>query len=520
MKGNNKNDTGHYKGRKRFFSGKTKHILMLLSAILLLTSVLTLSLAASQAAALPVSNGYITLNANTVSTQGVSSKSDTSLVGSNLTNPAIMDIRGNILMGEHSPDKVISTNMTTYYQLIESNGTGFIGTGYTGPDSSDNNTLPLWPSDCIRVPQGNGYLLIYDEGSDKIYVGIKFNHTHAVIYDQDEAPSIEIPLEDYGITDGKVNITQLVREILDPNYEPEVIWAHGIMWNESMTLESWGPWFGVVNGIINMTDTHLHIESEGSVLFEFLNSTMEVNGTSFIKGPVSISAPLKINNGTMTGTGTIDIPDGYMQTFGSMRISNGEISSGSPWSITGESLSISGTVVSAGSVMLSGTFLLTVPMGITGSMVTMGINGMGGLGTISGVMTVRGDIVMSGLTMISGDNNILGSMTVTPVGVFVSGVVGLMGIVQTSNTPAIGSSTILEMNSASLMGLPIPHVSILANPLVLVALGILGIGAVWVVVRSVYYGIKYRRTWPQRVRETVKSLGRRLSGVQLKSGKG
>ncbi|MEM2145333.1 MAG: hypothetical protein QW279_08225, partial [Candidatus Jordarchaeaceae archaeon] len=503
----NSKETTHLK-RTHFFNSKTKHLSLLIPIILLLTSILTISLAASQATALPSANIGIPLNANTVSTIN-SSVGSKALIGSNLTNPTVMDINGNILMGEHSPDKLVYMNMTNYYQLIESNGTGFIGTGYTGPESTNNNTLPLYTSDCIRVPEGNGYLLVYDAGSDKIYVGIKFNYTHAVLYDSNENPVLEIVLADYGVTDGTVNITAILLE-MDPNFEPTVVWGHGIMWNESIVIETWGPWFGAENATINMTNTHLHIESEGSIVFQFLNSLMEVEGTSYIKGPVTVTGPLKINGGTMTGTGTINIPYGYMQTLGSMRISNGEIRSGSPLIITGENIDISGMVTNVGSVTLSGMFLLAVPMSIAGKMVTLGVTSMGGLGTINGIISVTGNIMMSGLTMINGENNIIGSMTVTPLGVFVNGLVGLMGIVQTSGMPDMSFTTILETVSSSVSGLSVPHVFLLANPYMLVAIGILGIGTIWVIVRSLYYGIKYRQTLPQRVKATLKGLGRRL----------
>jgi hypothetical protein len=145
---------------------------------------------------------------------------------------------------------------------------------------------------------------------------------------------------------------------------------------------------------------------------------------------------------------------------------------------------------------------------MTGVMVTNGLTTMGSLGTINGIMNVMGNIMMSGVTTISGDTNIMGSMTVMPSGVTIYGLVGLAGLVYTSNMPSIGPTTVLELLSGSMMGLPLPHVSILMNPLALVALGILGLGTVYVVGRVVYFGIKERRTLIQLVRIYGREMGR------------
>ncbi|MEM2144130.1 MAG: hypothetical protein QW279_02125, partial [Candidatus Jordarchaeaceae archaeon] len=49
-------------------------------------------------------------------------------------------------------------------------------------------------------------------------------------------------------------------------------------------------------------------------------------------------------------------------------------------------------------------------------------------------------------------------------------------------------------------------------PLALVALGILGIGTVYVVSRIVYFGIKERRTLIQLIRIYSREIGRSISG--------
>ncbi|WXG39415.1 MAG: hypothetical protein WED07_01045 [Candidatus Freyarchaeum deiterrae] len=230
-------------------------------------------------------------------------------------------------------------------------------------------------------------------------------------------------------------------------------------------------------------------------------------GSSTIYGPVSISnSTLNINNGLMSGTGTIKVSNGYMQTIGTMTLTNGVVTVDgeidmsptgttihSNTSITSDQIDVSGTVTNAGRVTMNGNFKLTIPMSITGIMATDGIMSMGGLGTINGVMTITGNTVMSGVTMINGGTNIMGSMIVSPAAAVINGGVILTGTLYTSNTPSISSSTILEMNSASLSGIPVPHMSLIVNPLALVALGIMAIGTIFVVARGIYIGYQDRR---------------------------
>jgi hypothetical protein len=253
----------------------------------------------------------------------------------------------------------------------------------------------------------------------------------------------------------------------------------------------------------------------------------EIGGQSYIKGPVTVSGSLDINGGMMRGTGTIVVSDGSMQTVGNMKITNGVIlvlngrivmdstgtHIGSATSITGD-LNVAGTIVNSGLVSMSGNFQILTPLSITGSMVTVGVTSMGNLGAINGVLVITGNVVMSGATMISGDNNVIGSMTITPLGVSINGIVGLTGIVHTTGgLPTMSSSTALEIYGGSMMGIPLPHTALMADPLALLALGILGFGTIYVVFRSVYYGIKERRTLVPRIRrtgETLRNAGNRV----------
>ncbi|MGQ9720934.1 MAG: hypothetical protein ACUVXA_06375 [Candidatus Jordarchaeum sp.] len=258
-----------------------------------------------------------------------------------------------------------------------------------------------------------------------------------------------------------------------------------------------------------------------------MQGDFEIGGESFIRGPVSISGSLNINGGTMKGTGTIVVSDGSMQTVGNMKISNGVITVlngkivmdssgtyiGSETSITGD-LVVAGTVTNSGLISMSGNFQILTPLIITGSMVTMGITSMGNLGAINGIVVITGTTIMSGATVISGDNNVIGSMTVTPLGVAINGIAGLTGVVHnTGGLPAMSASTVLEVYGGSMMGLPIPQVALMANPMALLALGILGFGTVMVAIRGVYYGIKERRTLIPKMRRTGEVL--RNSGGRL-----
>ncbi|MBS7268034.1 MAG: hypothetical protein KIH10_04285 [Candidatus Freyarchaeota archaeon] len=254
----------------------------------------------------------------------------------------------------------------------------------------------------------------------------------------------------------------------------------------------------------------------------------EIGGMSYIKGPVTVSGSLDINGGMMKGTGTIVVSNGYMQTVGKMKISNGVIEVldgkivmdstgtyiGSATSITGD-LNVAGTIVNSGLVSMSGNFQILTPLSITGSMVTVGVTSMGNLGAINGILVITGNVVMSGATVISGDNNVIGSMTITPLGVSINGIVGLTGIVHTTGgLPTMSPSTSLEVYGGSMMGIPLPHVALISDPLTLLALGILGIGSVYVVIRTVYMGVKERRTLVPRIRSighALRDSGRRLS---------
>nr|MDO8079405.1 hypothetical protein [Candidatus Freyarchaeota archaeon] len=640
MNGNNKNKLSLHKGRTSLFSGKTKYILILIPAILLLTGILAISLAAGQATALPASNNCIPINANTVSTLGSSSSGGLSLNGNlttigsstlngNLTltdasqvilgspliqsgalnitadkieigkpsnqdgtitmdgneaNPSTVDLYGNILIGDPTTANGMFMNVTEYYQKIESQGPGYVGS------IGSNQTFPTNSSTALRVFEGTIYL-----NFTATFIMVALNSTHLTF---NLFGTTVFDLSGY---DGVANLTELLGL-----GSPLLLPMHSLWWNQSTTFEAWGGpggWFGINSGYINMTDAHIHMVSNGSISYQFLNDSSEagititpgatnftraemdlvtpsqniiglgptiitngsmsmignttvpqqqiINGTldyvgdmllqngnmtiqgtfgigggSFIKGPVSISGSLNIDNGMMTGTGNIMVSEGYMQIIGDTRISNGEISVqngdvvmnssgtyiGSATSITGD-IAVSSIVTNSGFLKMSGIFTFLIPMSMSGLMVTAGVNGMGGLGTINGIMTVTGNIIMSGLTTIIGDNNIIGSMTVTPAGVWVNGLVGLMGVVQTSNTPAISYETILEINSGSLMGLPIPHISVLVDPATLLVLGVLGIGTVYVVIRTVYSGIKERRTLGARIRavgEKLRNSGKRL----------
>ncbi|MEM3594149.1 MAG: hypothetical protein QXS27_05445, partial [Candidatus Jordarchaeaceae archaeon] len=291
---------------------------------------------------------------------------------------------------------------------------------------------------------------------------------------------------------------------------------------------------GEITMIMNSTGSYIfgstisvsgeRINSVGTIVTKgdiTIQGDIVMSGNNYISGPVSITGALNINGGTMSGSGTITVSDGYMQTVGNMKITNAVINVsgkivmdslgtriGSTTSITGDSIVVTGMVTNAGSVKMSGTFVLLVPLSMTGVMLTNGITAMGGLGSITGLMNIMGSLVMSGMTVISGENNIMGTMTVSPYGVSIYGVVGLTGIVYTSSMPSIGPSTILELISGSIMGMSIPHMSIMMNPPALVALGILGFGTVYVVGRLIYFGIKERRTLVQLARIYGREMGR------------
>lgn len=325
-----------------------------------------------------------------------------------------------------------------------------------------------------------------------------------------------------GLTSGKITLT--INGVMETAGSMDIIGGEINVPSGSIVMNDTGSF--ITGDIITVTGSQITSQGTTEVNGDtIMKGDFTMGGTSYIKGPVSITGALNINSGTMTGTGIITVSNGYMQTVGNMSILNGTVTVsgkivmdssgtyiGSETSITGDSIAVTGTVTNAGSVKMTGTFMLLVPMSMTGVMVTSGITAMGGLGTITGVMNIMGNIIMSGMTVISGDNNIMGSMMVTPFGVAIYGVVGLTGVVYTSSMPSIGPTTILELLSGSMMGLPLPHVSILMNPLALVALGILGLGTVYVVSRTVYLGIKERRTLAQRARTYGREVGRIISG--------
>ena len=666
---NNKNKTTPPKTHAKFFNGRTKRILILLSTVLILTCIIAIPLAQRQNQPITLTltnnvnpNSDISIKETPLMTLGSTSSGSMSLVGNMITigdtelsgllnisrfdqivlgplttngtqnisadkieinkpgyagdtitltgnpsNPTIVNICGNIIIGKEwgtDPSSYeISMNITDFYQYVESHSTGWIGDYLENGEIDDlTNDLPLNTKDAIKVHQGTLFIYSY------MYVlGIKveswvtINSTHFVI-DNSLLGTVTVPLAEY---ENWANVSQMKEDGKLGTigwFIGDVMDTCSMYWTAPVTFEAKGPWFalGSGGGIITMYDTYTQMISNDTMIYTFLgdspneagfrvnsstnypkavmnittqeqlvngqgrtyitngstaltgavieqenqivngvlkfqgdmiqtgNITIQGNigmgGTSYIKGPVSISGSLNINSGTMMGTGTISVSEGFMQTVGGMDITNGVVKVsgkivmspsgtyiGSTTSITGDAIAVNGVVTNEGSVKMTGTFTLLIPLSMNGVMVTNGITSMGSLGTINGLMNVMGNIVMSGVTVISGDNNIMGSMTVTPSGVTIYGMVGLTGVVYTSSMPSIGPTTILELLSGSMMGLPIPHMSILMDPLALVALGILGIGSVYVVSRIVYFGIKERRTLIQLVRIYSVEIGRSIS---------
>ncbi|WXG41136.1 MAG: hypothetical protein WED07_10255 [Candidatus Freyarchaeum deiterrae] len=609
MKVSSKNNSAHYKGKTRLFKGKTKYILLLIPAILLLTGILATTLAPSHVTAMPSSTNNPTgfsLNANTVSTLAGSSggmsingnltTNGSTLLNGNLNltnaqqvtlgspliqlgamnitadkieigkpsnqngsilmsgNPSTVDLYGNILVGDPTTANGMYMNVTNFNQTIESQGVGYIGSIGT------NSTLPVNTNTAIKVLQGTVYI-----GTFPSTPLMTINSTNCTIL------GLTVSLENYS---GIANASQILIDngaggLVQPG--GTTLPSNALWWNQSTTFQAWGDptgpssFFAISSGYISVTDTHIHMVANGLVNYTFLNTSSQagivitpgaqkftraemdavtpiqvitglgstyitngnlsmagitlvpqqqiingkldftgamtitgsfaLSGQSLMKAPIDIYAsPLNINGGTMRGTGnvTIGISDGYLQTDGSMIMNNGSITSGSPTVINGD-LTLSGTVVNSGLVTMSGTFQLMIPLSITGAMTTIGVTSMGSLGTINGILTTMGNIILSGQTLISGVNNVIGSVTISSSGLAINGVVGLTGLVSTSNTPMISSSTILQIPSGSLMGLPISNISIQYSPLGLVALGIMAIGTIFVVARGIYIGYQDRR---------------------------
>jgi hypothetical protein len=307
-----------------------------------------------------------------------------------------------------------------------------------------------------------------------------------------------------------------------------------------------------INMVINSTGTYItgstitingtQITSQGTTTITgdtTINSSSLTMGNSLIKGQITIpNTYLNINGGSMSGTGTITVSNGYMQTIGSMTLTNGVITESgtitmspsgttidSITTITSSRIDASGTVTNAGTVTMSGNFQLLMPMSMTGAIVTSGTAVMGSLGTVNGVMTIFGSAIMTGPTQISGVTNIMGSMSVTASEALINGGVSLTGSIITGSTPTLGSSTVITINSGSLNGLSVPSiampgntiVSILTNPLILVSIGILGVGTVYVVARSIYIGIKERQTLGQRIRRLSEAFRKLSEGFRRQS---
>ncbi len=210
VNGNNKNKATLYKGRMRFFSGKTKHVLLLLSAVLILTCILAIPLASCQIQPIAlntqtngVNSGDVSFKENPIMALSGTTNGGISLVGNmttigntslngllnvskfdkivlgpltsngtqNITadlieidkpcyvgdtitltgtpaNPSIVGIFGNIYIGDQYRDREVFMNMTGFYQYVYSYGTGYIG------DSGSQGDLPLNTKDAIKVHQG------------------------------------------------------------------------------------------------------------------------------------------------------------------------------------------------------------------------------------------------------------------------------------------------------------------------------------------------------------------------------
>ncbi|MEM3585916.1 MAG: hypothetical protein QXO71_01225, partial [Candidatus Jordarchaeaceae archaeon] len=232
MEQNNKNT---HKQKPKLFKGKTKYILLLLPAILLLTYTIALPLA-SQQIYIPLQANNVTpneeqfINNNLITTLGDNIMVDSSLsfagnmtvngnstligdltisnaqnvtLGSplvangtmtitgdkielgkptnqgglitilgNSTYPAVNIVKGNLILGNKTTQREVYFNVTNYYQFVNCSGGGVIG-----DYNNQSDDIPLLNSDIIRVY--SGLIQIYSESPPSAlanWIRIRINH--------------------------------------------------------------------------------------------------------------------------------------------------------------------------------------------------------------------------------------------------------------------------------------------------------------------------------------------------------
>ncbi|MEM2144430.1 MAG: hypothetical protein QW279_03655, partial [Candidatus Jordarchaeaceae archaeon] len=224
------------KNKQKLFKGKTKHILLLLPAILILTCILALPLVSGQQIYIPLQTnnvnprGELPINGNLITTLGNTilidnnlsfvgnmtingnstlngnldiSNAQSVILGSpliangtmtitgdkielgkptnsgglitilgNSTYPAVNMVKGNLILGNITTQREVYFNITNYYQFVNSSGGGVIG-----DYNNESDDIPLLNSDIIRVH--SGLIQIYSASPPSAlanWIRIRINH--------------------------------------------------------------------------------------------------------------------------------------------------------------------------------------------------------------------------------------------------------------------------------------------------------------------------------------------------------
>ncbi|MEM2144633.1 MAG: hypothetical protein QW279_04680, partial [Candidatus Jordarchaeaceae archaeon] len=540
----NRNKTTYQKGKPRLLRGKTKHILLAFSAILILTCILAIPLTTSQYQTyiLPQTNsenniittvggtssnslsltgnmttiGNTTINGllnvsqfekmitgplTTTGSQNITASSieinkpttagDTITLTGTTSNPTNVIMCGNINIGQSSGNKRVFMNMSNFYQYVNSNGSGYIGT------VGNDNDLPLNTKDCIKVIKGTLNLFGWVEllgFETPIFIVIHITNRSITFEPLGDAlwliPGIgpildfiltfRIDLTKYG---GVANVSYLKQRgefdglvgVILSLFISEVQPMSYLRWDDPIIFEAWGPWFALEKGIVSMTDTYVQMKSNSTINFKFLDSSSNpslsimpskhypkavmnattlqqvVNGkgnTTLTNGTLSLTgATIKNLNqmvnckltfqGNMTQTGNINI-NGNVGIIG-RNYMKGNISIRSPLLTLNGVMDTTGTMsITSGAISIpTGTMV----MNDTGSFIT------GNTITVTGIVDFVGDATITGNIGINGRNYMQGNITVANLSL-TNGVMDTTGNMSITNGKIAITGGHMVMNSS------------------------------------------------------------------------
>ncbi|MEM3585809.1 MAG: hypothetical protein QXO71_00685, partial [Candidatus Jordarchaeaceae archaeon] len=548
MDGTNINKIVHHKGKPRLLRGKTKYLLLAFSAILLLTCFLAIPITKTQYPTyiLPQAGnenniittsgtssnslsltgnmttiGNTTINGllnvsqfgemiigplNTTGSQNITASSieinkptyagDTITLTGNTSNPTNVIMSGNINIGQRYGSRVFM-NMSNFYQYVNSNGSGYIGT------VGNDNDLPLNTKDCIRVIKGTLNLFGWVEllGFETIIFIVIHITNRSITFEPlgdalwlipgigpilDFIMTFRIDLTKYG---GVANVSYLKEKgefngligVILSLFISDVQPMAYLQWDDPIIFEAWGPWFALEKGIISMTDTYVQMKSNGTMNFKFLDSSNNPSlsikpSTHYPKAVMNATTLQQVVNGrgnTTLKNGTLSLTGATIKnlnqmvncklTFQGNMTQTGNINIKGDVGITGRNYMKGNISIRYPLLTLNGIMDTTGNMNITNGAIniptgTMIMNSSGSFITgntitVTGIVNFVGDATITGNIGINGRNYMQGNITVAQLNL-VNGVMDTTGnmTITGGRIAIVGGHMVMNSSGSFIMG--------------------------------------------------------------------